>query len=37
MGYDVNRIEFVKAQKQNMSYKQANVFFKSVLIALHYF
>ena len=37
MGHDVNRIEFVKAQKQNASYKQANIFFKSVLIALHYF
>ena len=37
MGYDVNRIEFVKAQKQNASCKQANIFFKSVLIALHYF
>ena len=32
----VNRIEFEKTQKQNTSYKRANVFLKSVLIALHY-
>ena len=33
MEYDVNRIKFVKTQKQNMSCKQANIFFKYVLIA----
>ena len=35
MEYDINRIEFVKTQKKkNMSYKRANIFFKSVLIEL---
>ena len=33
MEYDVNRIKFVKTQKQNMSCKQANIFSKYVLIA----
>ena len=26
MEYDVNRIEFVKTQKQNTSYKRSNIF-----------
>ena len=35
MENDVNRIEFVKTQKtKNTSQKPANIFFKSVLIAL---
>ena len=34
MEYDINRIAFVKTQKQNTSYKRVNIAFKSVLVAL---
>ena len=34
MEQEVNRIEFVKTQKQNTSYKQANIVFNSVLSEL---